>query len=148
MSQQDGNWNVYLAELESGALTALTNHLAKDTAPLWSPDGAWISFFSERTGTSELYRMYPDGSGIQQWTYNHARDWHVWSPDGSRIAFVAGENDEEDLFVLDVQTGVVTPLVIRPGRDVAPAWSPDSQRLVFASDQDGDLELYLISVPH
>jgi len=80
-------------------------------------------------------------------TYNHARDWHVWSPDGTQIAFVAGENEEEDLYVIDVQTGAVMPVVVRPGRDVAPSWSPDGQRLVFASDHDGDLDLYIVSLP-
>src|SRR3981189_1423719 len=61
-----------------------------DYDPVWSPDGQWIVFTSERDGSADLYRMRPDGSGVERLTNDPAYDDQAaFSPDGSRIAFVA-----------------------------------------------------------
>ena len=39
----------------------LTNHPAKDGAPVWSPDGTKIAFWSERQGIRAIYVMKADG---------------------------------------------------------------------------------------
>ena len=61
--------------------------------PAYSPDGRWIVFntnppdFGE--GDSQLYRMRPDGSGIEQLThYEDVRAFTpTYSPDGNSIIF-------------------------------------------------------------
>ena len=52
----------------------------------FSPDGKWILFTSERTGDgqSDIYRVHPDGSGLERLTDNPAMDDQgVLSPDGT-----------------------------------------------------------------
>src|ERR1700687_309770 len=39
-----------------------------DYNPVWSPDGQWIVFTSERNGSADLYRMHPDGSAVERLT--------------------------------------------------------------------------------
>ena len=40
ISTRAGNWEIYLADVESGQVRRLTNHsAAADVAPTWSPDG-------------------------------------------------------------------------------------------------------------
>ncbi|MBL8229127.1 MAG: PD40 domain-containing protein [Bryobacterales bacterium] len=41
----------------------LTGHPARDMLPSWSRDGGWIYFASDRTGTSQTWKMPSDGSG-------------------------------------------------------------------------------------
>jgi len=56
-----------------------------DYDPVWSPDGQWIVFTSERDGSADLYRMRPDGSGVEPLTDDPAYDDQAaFSPDGSR----------------------------------------------------------------
>ena len=50
--------------------TRLTDHLAEDTSPSWSPDGRHIAFQSWRDGESEVYVMNADGSGQARLTDN------------------------------------------------------------------------------
>ena len=57
------------------------------TGPEYSPDGEWIYFSSERAakvpGHAQCFRMRPDGTGIEQLTFDERVNWfpHV-SPDG------------------------------------------------------------------
>ena len=77
-----------------------------DYNPVWSPDGQWIVFTSERNGSADLYRMRPDGSGLEQLTRDPAYDDQAaFSPDGNRLAFVTTRADgRANLWILDLKT--------------------------------------------
>jgi TolB protein len=62
MSQRDGNWEVYLADLDDGNVSRLTRNPANDGLPTWSPDGRHIAFVSDRGGSWALWVMRSDGS--------------------------------------------------------------------------------------
>ena len=40
----------------------------KDRFPAWSPNGKWIAFVSERTGSANIYRMDANGENVKQLT--------------------------------------------------------------------------------
>jgi hypothetical protein len=55
----------------------------------------------------------------------------VWSPDGRRVAFQSDRRGKPGLYVLEVATRRVTPLVEGPGYAQFPAWSPDGESIVY-----------------
>jgi tRNA A-37 threonylcarbamoyl transferase component Bud32/tetratricopeptide (TPR) repeat protein len=63
MSQRDGNWEVYVVNLDGSGLQRLTRDPANDGLPAWSPDGRYIAFVSDRDGPWAVWVMRPDGSG-------------------------------------------------------------------------------------
>ncbi len=66
----------------------LSNNLADDISPSFSPDGSKIAFVSFRDGNSEIYVMNSDGSGQIDLSNNSASDFDPsFSNDGSKIAF-------------------------------------------------------------
>ncbi|HEY6888205.1 MAG TPA: hypothetical protein VI300_10510 [Solirubrobacter sp.] len=69
----------------------------------------------------------------------------AWAPDGHRLAFTSNRDGNEELYVLDTETGVQTRLTFDPAEDHDPAWSPDGTRIAFATDRDGNSEIYVIS---
>jgi Tol biopolymer transport system component len=95
----DGTWlalgtsspaeDLLLIRPDGGDLRELTNDLARDRTPHWSPDGSRILFASNRSGKYEAWTIRPDGSGLTQIT--HLPDQPVaypfWSPDGQQIGF-------------------------------------------------------------
>ena len=56
----------------------------------------------------------------------------AWSPDGRRIVFQSDRDGDLDLYLLELASGEVTPLVAGPGNACYPAWSPDGSLIVYS----------------
>jgi Tol biopolymer transport system component len=113
----------------------LTNDPYNDRMPRWSPDGKKILFYSNRTGSYELWTIKPDGSGLTQITEEPGvtQDSPIWSPDGTRIVYTAlGVRP----FVISTdkpwveQTPTALPLYSEQGDSfITWSWSPDGRKL-------------------
>src|SRR5690348_11289492 len=72
--------------------TLFPNSTAIEYNASFSADGKWIVFTSERAGDgqADIYRVHPDGSGLEQLTNDPALDDQgALSPDSARLAFVS-----------------------------------------------------------
>ena len=110
---QKTNWednafdrNLWIVDIAAGESHALTSAKKSSTNPVWSPDGKWIAFLSDRpgqiTGTPEgkkqLYVIPADGGEAQQLTKleSDVNDL-VWAPDSKRIVFSASDVEPKTL---------------------------------------------------
>ena len=65
---------------------------ASDTLPVFSPDGRWIAYASDESGTNELYvRPFPKADAKWRVSSSGTLDEHAWSRDGSKLFFRAGD---------------------------------------------------------
>ncbi|HKH49357.1 MAG TPA: protein kinase [Thermoanaerobaculia bacterium] len=124
--------DLLLIRPDGGDLRQLTNDLARDRTPYWSPDGRRILFASNRGGKYEAWTIRPDGSGLTQIT--HLPDQPVaypfWSTDGKQIGFHYSNHGTALLDLLRPQS---RPRVLPPiegGHVFAGfAWSKDGRTL-------------------
>jgi len=113
--------------------------------PEFSPDGQWIYFDSDRSGTRQLWRMRLDGRAPEQLTTGNSESAlpHV-SPDGRSVAFLSFESGapstrgirEARLRVLSLSNGAIEDLAALLGGEGtldAYPWAPNGQYLVFVS---------------
>ena len=49
-----------------------------------------------------------------------------FSPDGKFLAFVGNDGDQQDLFVLDLESGAVDQLTDDAAQELSPVWIPSS----------------------
>jgi hypothetical protein len=70
--RQHDHWEVYVVGADGSNLRRLTHTMdwldetvRHSAAPAWSPDGQYIAFLTDRTGTWQIWRMRPDGQGQQ-----------------------------------------------------------------------------------
>lgn len=68
-SRQDGNFEIYVLDIDGANPQRLTDHPSRDESPAWSTDGRWIAFVSERVGKEEIYLMKADGSNVHRLTH-------------------------------------------------------------------------------
>lgn len=144
--QLGGRDDLFALHLPEGRLQRLTDHAAKDSHGVPSPDGGDIAFCSERKGWWKVWRMKADGSGIVQVTRpSSGADYHpCWSPDGTRLAYVSGSQGNGDILTCDLDGKTSVNLTRHAARDNFPAWSPDGKAIAFASDRSGTWGLFLM----
>jgi len=66
MSNRDGNWEIYMVNVDGSGLRRLTDNAAQDGLPTWSPDGRAIAFISDRDEGWAVWVMLPNGQGQRQ----------------------------------------------------------------------------------
>lgn len=128
----------------------------------WSPDGALITYISDRDAANEqeLYVNNPNGNGEVHLSAPLAAgddalvfDTAVqWAPDGSRLAYlarIAPDNQDQIFTVLPDGSGhelVTNPAMIAAG-DVLPSylWAPDSSRIAYLADETVNEEFGLFT---
>ena len=147
MGQRNGDFDIYTIPITGGDETRLTTAKGLDDGPEYSPDGNYIYFNSERTGSMQIWRMRPDGSGQEQITSDELNNWfpHI-SPDGKWMVFLTYEKDVTGhpenknvrlrlMSLEDKKISVLASLFGGQGTINVPSWSPDSKQLAFVSYQ-------------
>jgi serine/threonine-protein kinase len=65
---------------------------AMDTLPMFSPDGKWIAYASDESGSTQLYvRPFPKADAKWQVSSTGSLDEHGWSRDGGKLYFRSGD---------------------------------------------------------
>jgi len=95
VSNRLGNEDIFImsANGETERAGRLTENVARDWDPAWSPDGAQIIFNSDRDGRDTLYLMNADGTNERLLFADPSETFNdyeaAFSPDGKRIVFVS-----------------------------------------------------------
>jgi Tol biopolymer transport system component len=91
LSDNGGHANVWIARVADGEMRPVTREFDPRfvvAVPVWSPQGDWINFLSNRgskSGDVTLWLAKPDGSDIRDLGVNGA--WVCWSADGQWFYF-------------------------------------------------------------
>jgi TolB protein len=148
-SNRSGYWDIYLLNLESGAITRLTDSLAYEASPSWSPDNQWLAYEAYLANNLEIViQSVQTPSDVLQLTDNPAADFSpAWSPEGRQITFVSDRSGEDDIWLADLDKSTDHRFIniSQDANDIdtRPAWSPDGKTLAWVVDQDGVRSLYL-----
>ena len=150
--------DLYTLSVTGGRATPITQGLPFDTQPVYSPDGQWIAFVSDRSGADNIWLVHPDGSGLHQVSFGDDDTGLVspaWSPDGKSIyvSRFSWAVDNYELWRYDLTGGETLVVPVKdPGQprasgvsSLGAVVSPDGQYLYFSrrtgtSDLNGGVD--------
>jgi Tol biopolymer transport system component len=130
--------DLFVSRSDGTGRRRLTDDPARDRGPAWSPDGRQIAFFSDRSGSYEVWTINADGTGLKQLTNTPGanRSGILWSPDGSRLLYQQRRESTWDVYVIDPRKPfaeqVVEELPAIGRLDEyfsATSWSPDGLQI-------------------
>lgn len=141
--------NLFTIPAAGGPDTRLSDVSYPNDGPEYSPDGEWIYFNSERAakipGHAQCFRMRPDGTGIEQLTFDERVNWfpHV-SPDGRSVVFISypagttGHPPNRDVilrFMRPDGSGQRDIVAFSGGQGTinVNSWSPDNHRFAYVA---------------
>jgi tricorn protease len=105
--------------------------------PAWSPDGKFISYFSDKSGEYKLMIEAQDGlTPPREIALPNPTHYYTpsWSPDSKKLLYT---DTNLNVWVLDVASGqpkkVGNDPWMVPQRTLNPVWSPDSKWVAYSS---------------
>ncbi|MFN0121208.1 MAG: S41 family peptidase [Blastocatellia bacterium] len=137
---------IFTAPVEEGELRQLTDSPWRDKDPLYSPDGKWVAFISDRSGREEVYAVSADGGAepLRLSDHDSLKFSMAWAPGSRELAFTASDNKLRKYNFDSKQT---TELVSSTyGNLGAPVWAPDGKWIAYAkSDATRNSDIWLIA---
>src|SRR5271165_1312905 len=138
--------DLYTVPMEGGEARRITSGLPFDSQPIYSPDGQWIAFTSDRDGAENLWIAKADGSEPKQLSRDKESEFASpsWTPDGqyvlvSRAEPGLGANEIWMYNVLGGKGVQVTKTRTSPTtprdqmlNDLGPVASPDGKYFYYA----------------
>ena len=147
---RDGQWDVWVYDIEREVATRLTFHDGYDADQAWTPDGKYLIFTSNRDGIESIYRKRADGSGEVERLVESEQAFYPFAV-SSDNRFLAGEvqtGGNIDIAILPLD-GSKEPEAFLASEfdDRYPAFSPDGRWLAYASNESGRYEVYVRPFP-
>ncbi len=139
--------SIYTIPAAGGPDTKLTAFAVPSDGPEYSPDGRWLYFNTEQfsPGQAQIARTRPDGSGLEQLTFDDRVNWFPHFPtDGTRIAYLSyppgtqGHPENKDVILRLMNpdgsgTSDIVALFGGQGTINVNSWAPDGEQLAFVA---------------
>src|SRR5215211_5518484 len=129
---------IFTIPADKGDVRNLTNSSGSaERDPAWSPDGKFVSYFSDKSGEYKLVIEAQDGlTPPREITLAKPTHYYTpsWSPDSKKLLFT---DTNLKVWVLDLATEQAKivgqdPWMV-PQRTLNPVWSPDSKWVAYSS---------------
>jgi Tol biopolymer transport system component len=150
-----GRQDIWIWDLIRKNLKQLTSDAAVDNQPLWTSNGKWIVFASNREGDYQIYRRAADGAG---------KDELIGSVPRTQVAPAAWSSDEKTLVLIEMKNiskGLNTDigalslegdrrhglLLKEEFTESQPQISPNGRWMAYTSDKSGLAQINVCPFP-
>jgi len=144
--------DIWIYDLERRTLTRMTFE-GFNYQPIWTPDGRWVTFTSNREGKYGLYRVPADKSGPPELllTADDFTEPASWTPDGKTLLYSQRKDGKVQIWSLEApgSGGESKPRLFSRSvfNEDFPALSPDGKWVAYTSDESGKFEAYVEPFP-
>ncbi len=133
--------DLYKVPAAGGQAVQLTTQSSYESNPVWSPDGKYIAFASDRKGNNDVWVIPSTGGAARQLTRNSAGEIPTaFTPDGKSVVYNAAIQDPAEsltfpsgvfteLYSVPVEGGRSTRMLATPAEEIC--YSPDGSFFLY-----------------
>jgi Tol biopolymer transport system component len=141
----DGARQIWIVHLASRTATPLAV-AGENNYPVWTADGEWVVYNSNRGGVIGTWRQRADGSGEPELLVED-----TWPTDASGEGVLSlratSQAGAAGVLTYDLRDGSLTDFVVTNAREHMARFSPDGRWLAYTSNESGRDEVYVRPYP-
>ncbi|HEY7330414.1 MAG TPA: S41 family peptidase [Gemmataceae bacterium] len=126
--------DIWTVETIGGTARAVTSHPAHDISPVFSPDGRFIAFSSNRHGSYDIYIVPVQGGRPRRLSVDSASEMVCgWTPDGKNILYASTRSTafppSYELYLVPIEGGMSRRISAAEGKEGV--LSPTGDRIAY-----------------
>lgn len=137
--------DISLMEWDGSGERDLLKSVGRASYPALSKDGSDLYYSSMKPGYSAVFHYDLPRKKLEQIRENHQDFQPRPSPDGRKLLFSELVIDNSDLWIMDLETKVIEPLVLHPAAETSASWTPNGDEIYFSSDRGGGPQIYKVN---
>jgi TolB protein len=125
----------------------VANYKGSNSAPAWSPDGRHLAAVLTKDGSSQIYLMNADGSGLRRISFSGVIDTEpFFTPNGQSIYFTSDRGGSPQIYRMPSGGGEAMRVTFEGDYNVSPRVSPDGRFLAYISRISGRFQLMIMDI--
>ena len=144
--------NVWVYDLKSGGSLRRLTFGGRNEYPIWTRDGRFITFQSDRDGDKAVFSQPADGSGAaQRLSRPEAGVAHrpeSWSSDGKTLSMNVVNGGNESVWTVTTDAGArPAAFADSPAVEKHSTFSPDGRWVAYMANTEGESDIYIQPFP-
>jgi TolB protein len=149
---KDRRVDLFILSAQTGQIARqVTNDLAAESSPCWSPRGDQLCYVSDRAGKPQLFLVAAGGGSSSRLLRESEETVSPdWSPVSNKICFAVRLGNEYAIGVVDMADSSRKREIITnaAGSWESPSWAPDCRHVVCSRRVQSRRELYMVDTWH
>jgi TolB protein len=132
VSFENGNPDIYMSSVATGARTLLSHFPGLNGAPAFSPNDARLALVLSKSGPAKIYMMNLASKALQQITTGNAIDTEPsFAPDGQSILLTSDRGGSPQIYRQVLSTGQISRMSFNGHYNARASFSPDGNQIVM-----------------